>query len=823
MRHRLVTALAPGQTVDYWQLSATREERFDRPDEPMEGAMDARFFLTGERNYIPHEYPCRRAFADRYRDRRPEPISAFAPDRWWFPFGAERVDLSGFWFRPTRVETWTRTSLAAGRDGRYRFRLTTCGSAVLFADGREIAWLAPCKRNWEDGIDVDLPLQAGETEIAVCFADLCERDARYFFSLRLLEGDGLAAVLPVPVDPATVRDMEVLLAGMHFDRPWYKDDDDVVVCFGRPSVHAFDVDITVSGDFISAERLHLERRLEAGRDRLVVAPAASLPADFREFHVALRAGGMVLSRSLGVEIIHPVPAPPDSLAARADEALDHVALDGEADTVRALARLATGRNGPETDAMIEACLSAILDCHDCADFLLVPLLWARMRWGDGMGPATRARVDEVILGFRYWMDEPGNDVMWYFSENHALLFHAACHLAGTLFPEARFVRSGRPGRGQQETGAERLRRWFDHFEACEMAEWNSAPYFPIDLKGLAALLALSPEADIRARAEQAIDRLLAIVAASCHRGVLTASQGRSYEHSLRPARTLELSALGRLVWGRGNFGRRVHALPLLALCIRDHGWRPDPDLRGVARFEGDGGREWCFCQGEDGFARLYHYKTRHFAMGSVAAYRPNGWGYQETVLHLRMGTRPEAQVWINHPGETLQGGFGRPSFWGGCGTLPRVHQYRALAVLQFDVHADLPDFTHAYVPLAAFDEVIGDGPRLWLRAGGAFALLAGSGPLEPVDRGPSAGCEVRLAGRRGTWIVRLSDVSRDADLRAFAARMGHLAVRRTGDAIVLDDPDHGAVACHAAGTIEAEGRIVDPAAWTREGETRILP
>ena len=823
MKHSLVTALAPGCTIDRWQLSATREERFDLPDEPMEGAMDAGFFLTGERNYIPHEYPCRRVFAEHFRDRRPEPASRFAPDRWWFPFGAERVDLSGFWFRATRVETWARTNLIAERDTVCCFRLTTCGSAMLFAGGKEVAWLSPCKRNWEEGIDFDLPLKAGETEIAVCFADLCERDARYFFSLRLLEGDGLSSALPVPAEQETVQAMEALLEGMHFDRPWYEDGDDVTICFDRPSPYAFDADITVTGDFISADRVRLARRLEDGRDRLVVAPAADLPADFREFHVALQAGGMSVSRGLGVEIVHPAPAPSASLAARADEALDHVSLKAEPDTVRALARLATGRGGPETDAMIEACLSAIADCHDCADFLLVPLLWARMRWGDRMGSAIRERVDRTILGFRYWMDEPGNDVMWYFSENHALLFHTACHLAGTLFPEARFGRSGRRGHDQREIGALRLRRWFDHFEDCEMAEWNSAPYFPIDLKGLCALFALSPAADIRARAEQAIDRLLVLVAASCHRGVLTASQGRSYEHSLRPARTLELSAIGRLAWGHGGFGRRVHALPLLALCVRDHAWKPDENLGDLAVFVGGGGREWCFCQGEKGFARLYHYKTRHFAIGSVAGYRPDGWGYQETVLHLRMGDRPEAQAWINHPGETLQGGFGRPSFWGGCGTLPRVHQYRALAVLKFDAHPDTPDFTHAYVPLAAFDEAIPDGARLWLRAGGAFAMISANGPLEFVGTGPSAGCEVRLAGRRGTWIVRLSDVSRDSSLSAFATRMRQLEMRQTGDDIRLGDPDYGNVVCHSAGTIEAEGRIVDPAAWTREGEKRNLP
>ena len=113
----------------------------------------------------------------------------------------------------------------------------------------------------------------------------------------------------------------------------------------------------------------------------------------------------------------------------------------------------------------------------------------------GRNRSTRSfakRIDRAILGYRYWMDEPGNDVQWYFSENHALLFHTAAYLAGTLLPDATFRRSGRSGAEQAAVGATRVRAWLDHFEQWEMAEFNSAPYFPIDLKGLTALFALAP-------------------------------------------------------------------------------------------------------------------------------------------------------------------------------------------------------------------------------------------------------------------------------------------------------------------------------------------
>ncbi|MGO7638742.1 hypothetical protein, partial [Rhizobium leguminosarum] len=81
-------------------------------------------------------------------------------------------------------------------------------------------------------------------------------------------------------------------------------------------------------------------------------------------------------------------------------------------------------------------------------------------------------------------------------------------------------------------------------------------YFPIYLKGLTALAACAPDETIRNRAGAFIVRLMEIVARSAHHGMLTGSQGSSYEHTLRPGRSVELSAIARLLWGRGWYGRR---------------------------------------------------------------------------------------------------------------------------------------------------------------------------------------------------------------------------------------------------------------------------
>lgn len=809
--------LQSGDALRYWQVSEISEERFDIPDASLHGEMDPFFFLTKDKNFIPHEYPCRTEFAARFRDKRPELRGRAKWVTNILPFGQDLLDLSGFWFRPTRLSAWARTVVTAKTAGKARLRLTTCGGAILHVNGAEAGWMAPYIRNYNSAVEFDVDLREGDNEITLLFDDLAERDTRFLLRLDYLDGPEAEAGLPFDAPAETVRAVEALLEKMHFDRPAY-DRGDVAVLLPANLGAAGEASVLIEGDFMSHERMDRRYALAPDQDRLVVGNVKDFPADFRHFRFTVTRDGFAATRSLGVEIAHPAGPAPASLTARVDEALQAVADKAEPDTVCALARLAVGQRA---DDMILRALPAIKDCWDCADFALVPLLWSRMRFADRLAPETVAQVDDTILAYRYWMDEPGNDVQWYFSENHALLFHTAAYLAGQVLPDATFRRSGRVGRDQSQVGAARVRAWLDHFETCEMAEFNSAPYFPIDLKGLCALFGLAPDADIRDRAGKSIARLIGMVANSAHQGVLTAAQGRSYEHTLRAGETLELSAIARLLWGKGSFGARFHCLPQLALCLRDHGLDL-PDLKDRALWDQDGGQEWRFTQGEGGFAHLYHWKTRRTAMGSAAHYRWYDWGYQETVIHARIGCDPQAQVWINQPGELIHSGYGRPSYWGGSASIPRVQQYRGLAIVVFDGTEPQPDMTHAWFPESVFDQAQVEGSRAVAMLGGAAIQLVASGELERVTDGPSAGNELRLAGRQGRWIVRVNE--NDDDLAGLMEADAALSLNEEADGrILVMDGEYGLVTFHADGRVEAEGRVLDPGDWTVTGERAIIP
>ncbi|MEQ9815271.1 MAG: hypothetical protein RLO50_21025 [Azospirillaceae bacterium] len=808
--------------IEHWQVTDTVASPYDSPAETMAGDVDPAFFRTRDRNIIPHEYPCRRHFAARHRDRAPEPPAPGIWSGWWFPHNGPRVDRSGFWYRATRLGCWARTWVVTGEARRLTLELATFGAAALFVDGARTHWLAPYRRNDERRTTITLDLAAGRHELAVWFGDLAERDTRFAMSLALVEGGPVTVSLPLPVPPERATALADLMDGLRFAAPTIEGG---ALRLLLPAPAPVDLTVTAeaTGDGIAGHRAETAVTAAAGATTVILGRARDFPAGFVTIRVRLETDGFALDRALPVEILHDVvsPIPAATLRERAGQVLDRMAL-GPPGLARALALGAPG-GGDTMAPLIEAALPPVEACHDCADFLLTQLLWLRADHADALSAPLKARLDAAALGFRYWLDEPGDDVMWYFSENHALLFHTCQYLAGRLLPDGRFARSGRSGAEQAELGRARLDTWFDAFEAHELAEWNSAPYFPIDLLGLAALLRFGDDAPLRRRAGKAIGRLLEIVGRAGHHGFLTASQGRSYEHSLRAPRSLEVSGIAWLCWGKGALPDHGYALAPLALLVRDGALVPD--AAPAAEPAPGELREWRYVQGPDRLAALAHVKGPDYAIGTAVGYKPGGWGYQETLLHARLGRDPDAQIWINQPGEVLIGGYARPSYWGGSATVPRVHQHRGLAVALFEPqHGTLP-FSHAWFPRARFKTLALDACSIAFCVDGALGLLRTLHPIEVVERGPTAGVELRQGGDRQLWILRLGSKADFGSLADFVSAMAELRVDLPGSdgRLTLDDPFYGTLIGHPDGRLETPDGTVDPATWTVAGSLVTVP
>ncbi|GAB3624948.1 hypothetical protein GCM10027418_30340 [Mariniluteicoccus endophyticus] len=199
-----------------------------------------------------------------------------------------------------------------------------------------------------------------------------------------------------------------------------------------------------------------------------------------------------------------------------------------------IADLAAGRATDE-QPILELC--DFVDARlDCADFRMMTILKVLHAWPDLVSEPTRERMRRTVLGFKYWMDEPGDDGMCHWSENHQVIYATCEVLAGQLFPHEVFT-GGWTGEQRMARGAERLLRWFGHRFDYGFSEWLSNTYYEEDVAPLALLVDHCDDGLLVDGAAMALDLLLLDIASHLFDGRLVASAGRAYEEQKKdPAR-----------------------------------------------------------------------------------------------------------------------------------------------------------------------------------------------------------------------------------------------------------------------------------------------
>jgi len=174
---------------------------------------------------------------------------------------------------------------------------------------------------------------------------------------------------------------------------------------------------------------------------------------------------------------------------------------------------------------------------DTADFRLPTLI--RIYWlhSDRLDKAGRSRIRAALLGFKYWMDQPGIDSMCYWSENHQVLFATGEYLAGKMFPDEIFTNDGKTGRGHMAIARERLMAWLWQRWNYGFVEWYSNTYYVEDAAPLADLVDFAGEdrggmvgdAELAAKATIVLDLLHYDLASQSWKGAFVSTMGRGYE------------------------------------------------------------------------------------------------------------------------------------------------------------------------------------------------------------------------------------------------------------------------------------------------------
>lgn len=804
--------------VNRWLLCGPFEQPMRFTPVTLEGEVNT-WLLEG---FSIHENPCRTEYVQERKAKVPRysfgervPAAGEVREeegqrRAWrlsMPWGNPRVELSGFWYVPTRLVTYAVTELHVKESRTWKMTLRTCGAATLWVNGELAVDFVPYTRNREQQMTFSVDLRPGPNRFEIRFEDLAERDTQYYFRLDAEEDEEFTIALPSGgVEPQRLLALEQALEAAYIENE-NAIDQDVVLQIENP----LGQDIPVSmrwGNFLDGEQ---QKALvfPAGAKRLVLGDGEELGMGYKYIHLQFSLGPVVLERSFGVETHLTRYDLPDagqrSVSERKRAALRCIAEQGSRNIHTAAAILHTGGSQAEAERILREGIARINAREDCSDFYLVGLfrLWKDFYGTDLMEPSLWEEIRRCAVGFRYWIDEPGDDVMWFFSENHALLFHVCELLAGQLFPGERFS-NGETGAEHRRKAEERLTLWFERFFREGLAEWNSNAYIPIDALGLLHLYDLAESEALKQSAKQALDLLFYYIVVHAHEGRLMATYGRSYEKELKGHYSAGTTSMCWIAYGAGNLN--AHSLSNVIFCLSDY--EPPETYRELLHPDGSG-FTFRYQQGAGGYAKLYLYKTKDFVLSSIADFRPGKGGYQEHVMHY--AASPEAQIWVNHPGELHSYGSGRPSFWAGNGILPKVGQYRGLAVLLYrlDKKHDA-DFVHVFLPVDVFDEWRQEGAWVLVRKGEAYAALWCSNGFAMVEHGANRRREWRAWGREQIWMLRASNRTIIGSFERFAELVtGSFKIETGPDlAVKVQDPQYGSITFGWEQPLMADGKEV---------------
>lgn len=781
-------SISRGDSLNAWELSPVAARHF--PGAPA-AAHDRQNYQYINGFVDVGDLPCRVATWHDVATRSVDLRTDWPVESLYLPGSNRRVEFTQFRHRPTRLARWCRTRIAAPDDRYCSFRLSTRGGVHIWMDGELAARFEPFTRNSTHETEVHLPIKAGGSEVVVLTEEMAERDVIWFFELVLLDAVSLDVFLPGATIGGQVAALKALASQVRTVGDVVDAESPVMLKFDTAAAMAVEIAVRVaSTSHTHATLLDRILTLPAGATELALCEGNELPDGYHTLQLTFIAGDTRVERAIGCAVLHdtsPTKLAGD-LAARKRLALDHAAAHGEMRMGTAVALLETGGGAdPRLRPIIEETLLAIEERRDCADFVSVPLLWAYRRHADALPADLRARSERALLDFRYWVDEPGNDVMWFWSENHALCFHVSQLLAGLTWPEASFTASGRTGREQAARASERLELWFDAVEEEGLAEWNSAAYYPVDFIGLLALAELAPE-PIAQRARALCDRIFTMVALHTLGGVPAGSMGRAYDKELRAGPLTELAPFAAVAFGKGWYNRGVAALPLF--CAGQY--EPPAAPQRYAEPAANETVSATYLQGFGPAALLSLYKTAGIQLSTNSGAQPGGYGHQQHVLDLRFASHPMARSWINHPGEDDPWGQQRPSYWAGNGNLPRVGQREHIAMLLYRLEPDARlAFTHVFAARSGIEHHL-MGDTLILRAGEAMVAYKATAPLEAVRTGPGHGIEYRCHGRQHGWAVIVSETT---DFEVFASHVARCQLTLDDDGVRLalqlpDQPDH---------------------------------
>jgi len=201
---------------------------------------------------------------------------------------------------------------------------------------------------------------------------------------------------------------------------------------------------------------------------------------------------------------------------------------------------------------LDGTLKFIENEYDCSDFRLVNLVRILYEYGDRIPESYRLKIDSTLLNFRYWWDEPGENSMCYWSENHQILFASAEYLIGQKYPETVFPNSGLTGKQRMAKAKQRILDWLEMRWNYGFIEYYSGVYYKEDIGAMINLIDFAGDEEIVKKTEIIFDLLFYDVATQNSNNMFVSVSGRAYVGNRKGGPGATLGGLTNYYWGDGK-------------------------------------------------------------------------------------------------------------------------------------------------------------------------------------------------------------------------------------------------------------------------------
>ena len=723
-----------------------------------------------------HENPCRKEFIMKREAECPpyldlslhvlgDQVTVFEethPVKLYTPFGNIGYEESGFYYTPTYLRTYSYAVIRAEKDETLEFELTTCGGMTLWVNDELVKDFIPFTRNMVKNTRVSVKLRKGENKFLICLDDLAERDTDYYFRLRRIGDAPLTILIPVSdeVRIELVMKTEKMLNNICFKKEAYISEP-LKLSMSNFSTDPIDFHVVIApGEFV--EKMEKNWKLVQGRDYqlepyqrvITLMHTDEIIPGYYYFIVEIEVDGILLKRKIGTQLVRKdfLRYHEEKLEDRKNHALEVVIQYGIDNVYKSAALFKLGRDYKRAEEFIFEELDGVRKRKDCCDFHFVIILYIYHTFNEILSERLKNEIQETMLNFRYWIDEPGDDVMWFFSENHALLFHICQYLSGKYLPHGMFTNSGHLGSEVHERATELLNEWFENFFQEFITEWNSNAYIPVDVIGLGTLYNLTEAgSDLHNKAKKALDMIFYALSINEHKGAIMTSFGRSYEKELKGNYNVGTTGLLYVAYNAGYLNRSV--IGNISIILGDY--EAPEEYRKYMKLSGNQHLIHQNTQGFEKHVNLYLYKDADVLLSTAIGFKPNQPGYQEHIVQATIDET--AQVFINHPGESQPYGSGRPNFWAGNGVLPLAVQHRNVSILRYKIGEECRiDYTHAYIPLSEFERYIGEKNRIVLEKDGGYIGIYANNGISIQEEGPCQYREFISQGRENIWVIKVA-------------------------------------------------------------------